>query len=155
MSTINRNAIVFGPVASGFKQMPLPCADSTNPINAGDLVYLDTSAHVVKTVDTDSHAASFVGVALQPSHVSSNLDNGTIPGQAGIMVAWDAVVSMKTTAAETYYTGDAVYIGADAQTIQKTTGTNKIGTVILPVGVASLVGATGVYVQIYIKSIAI
>jgi hypothetical protein len=155
MSTTSVNPVVYGPFAGGLKQLHLPCANSTNPVNQGDLVYLDSSAHIVKPVDSDAHAASLAGVALQPSAPTSNIDNSSAPALPALMVGMEVVASLKTTASETYVTGTPVYIGADAQTITTVSATNKIGIVILPPAVSSVTGAAGVRVPVYIKSVAI
>lgn len=153
MATSNKNVVQYGVVGGqGFKQLHMPITHATFPINQGDLVYLDAAAHIIKALDTDAHAAAAVGVALQPSAVSSNLDLSTAPAQPAIMVGWDLVATLKTTAAETYYHGTTVYLGADAQTITTVVGTNAIGVVVLPVGVSSVTGASGVSVGVLVKS---
>lgn len=147
MSNVNR--IVYGTGnGQGFEQIQAPVNNSTFPIAQGDLVYMDTTAHILKPVLSDANAAALAGVALQPSAVSSNLDNGTVPAQSVIQVGWACVASLKTTVAETYYTGTSVYAGADAQTVTTVAGTNKIGVVVLPSGVSSVTGATGVSVPL-------
>lgn len=153
MATSNANVVAYGVVGGqGFKQLHMPISHATFPINQGDLVYLDTSAHIIKALDSDAHAASAVGVALQPSVVSSNLDLSTAPAQPAIMVGWDVVANLKTTASETYYHGTVVYLGADAQTITTVVGTNALGAVVLPAGVASVTGAAGVKVGVLVKN---
>lgn len=152
MSTVNTNVVSYGIInGQGFKQVHLPISSSF-VINQGDLVYWDASAHVAKALDTDAHAATKAGVALAPSKVSSNLDNTGAPAEKAIMVGWDVVANLKTTAAETYYTGTTVYLGADAQTITTVVGTNAIGVVLLPVTAASVTGAAGVTVPVVVKS---
>jgi hypothetical protein len=93
-----------------------------------------------------------LGVALAPSAVSSNLDLSSAPVEKAIMIGWDLVAQLKTTAAETYLPGIAVYIGADAQTITTVAGSNLVGHIVLPVGVTSVTGASGVLVGVAIKS---
>lgn len=155
MATANFNAVKYGVIGGqGFKQLHQPVA-SASPVKQGELVYLDTTAHLAKPLDSDAHAATLLGVALQPSVVTSNLDNGSgVGAENSIMVGWDVVADFKSTAAETYYQGDALYLGADAQTVTKTVGANThiVGTVVLPKGVASVVGATGVMVGMAVKS---
>jgi len=152
MSTVNTNVVIAGTVnGQGFHEVHVPVSSSF-PINQGDLVWLDQSAHIGKPVDSDAHAATLMGVALAPSKVSSNLDNPSAPAEKAVQVGWGLLAGMKTTASETYYTGTVVYVGADAQTITTVAGTNKIGTVILPVTASSVTGAAGVTVPVYIKN---
>lgn len=152
MSTVNTNVVSYGIInGQGFKQVHAPISNSF-PINQGDLVYLDTTAHLAKAAASDANAATLLGVALTPYKVSSNLDNSGAPAEKAIMVGWDVVAGLKTTAAETYYTGTVVYLGADAQTVTTVVGTNKIGTVLLPVTISSLTGAAGVTVPVVVKS---
>lgn len=152
MPTANYNAISYGVIGGqGFKQVHAPVSTSFE-IKQGELVYLDAGAGVIKPLASDANAAALMGVALQPSKVSSNLDNTSAPAEKAVMVGWDAVVMLKTTAAEVYNYGEAVYFGADAQTITVVAGTNMIGKVILPSGVASITGAANVMVPVLVKS---
>jgi hypothetical protein len=152
MATVNQNAVVYGAIsAQGFKSVHVPVTHSTNPVKQGELLYLDASAHIAKPLDSDAHAATLLGVALQPSAVSGSIDASS---EKSVMVAWDVVAQFKTTATEVFYPGLAVYIGADAQTVTATAGSNKIGAVVLPIGVASVTGAAGVNVQVLVKSAA-
>ena len=69
-----------------------------------------------------------------------------------MQVGWDLVAQLKSTASETYYPGTVVYIGADAQTVTTVAGSNRVGIVVLPVGVSSVSGAAGVNVPVLVKS---
>ena len=152
MSTVNTNVVSYGIInGQGFKSIHVPISSSF-PINQGDLVYFDTVAKIAKPVATDANAATLLGVALTPSKVSSNLDNPSAPAEKAIMVGWDVVANLKTTASETYATGTVVYEGADSQTITTVAGSNPIGRVLLPVTQASVTGAAGVTVPVVIKS---
>lgn len=153
MATSNFNAVSYGREnGQGFSQVHIPVNNATFPINQGDLVYLDTTAHIGKSLDSDAHAAASMGIALGPSAVSSSLDNSSAPAVPGIMVGWNVVANMKTTASETYVYGTKVYLGADAQTITTVVGTNLIGTVILPVTQSSVTGASGVRVPVMVRN---
>lgn len=152
MATVNTNVVSYGIVGGqGFEQVHVPCSNSF-PINQGDLVYLDTSAHIGKVVASDANAATLIGVALTPYKVSSNLDNPSAPAEKAVMVGWGVVANLKTTAAETYNYGTAVYVGADAQTITTVAGSNKIGNVVLPVTQTAVTGAAGVTVPVLISN---
>lgn len=151
--TISANTLKKGTISGeGIKSVALPILHSVAPIAQGDLVFLDTGAHILKPVAVDADAATLCGVALSPSAPTSNIDNGTAPLEKGISVGSDGVFELKTTASEVYHTGDAVYIGADAQTVTLTVGTNKVGTVLLPTNVSLVTGAAGIKVQVVIKS---
>ena len=154
--TVTRNAIVYGVGNSaGYSQLDLPCSNASFPINQGDLVYWDGTAHLLKAIATDGNAATIAGVALQPSAVSSNIDNGSIPAPKSLQVGYNVIADMKSTAAETYYSGTPVYIGADAQTVTTVAGTNKVGVIVLKPGQipsGSITGAAGVVVPVLIKS---
>lgn len=130
----------------------VPCNNSSFPVNEGDLVYWDDTAHLVKSLDNDTHAATLLGVALDPTAVSSNLDSPSAPPVPAITVGYGAVASLKSTASETYNNGTIVYIGADAQTITTVTGSNPVGVVRLPVLGSPITGATGVMVPVLVYS---
>lgn len=152
MATVNQNPVQYGVVGGqGFKQLHMP-VNASFPIKQGELVYLDTTAHHIKPAASDANYATGLGVALQPSVASSNLDNSSAPAEKAVMVGWDVVASLKTTAAETYYHGTAVYMGADAQTITTVAGSNQVGSVVLPSGVASVTGASGLLIGVLVKS---
>lgn len=153
MATVNQDLIVKGTSnGMGFDQVGLACKNSVSVVHAGDLVYWDSAAGCVKPVDSDAHAATFVGIAQQPSAVSSNLDNSNAPAVKSLLIGSKVICSLKTTASETYVTGTVVYIGADAQTVTTVAGSNAIGTVVLPDDVTSVTGAAGQSVQVLVKA---
>jgi len=119
-------------------------------INQGDLVYYDSSAHVVKPVDTDGHAATYAGVALQQSKL--NVYGTAGYPQGGIQVATRGIFKFKTTAGDTLNHGDAVYIGADAQTVTNTAGgsTAILGYVWLRPQQSAVTGAVGTNIEVLI-----
>jgi len=151
MATSNNNPLIYGLIGGqGINQLHMPCNNSTAPINQGDLVYLTDG--LLHALDTDGNAASALGVALQPTTVSSSLDNSSNLTPKSIMVGWNMVASLQTTAAETYTPGINVYIGADAQTITTVAGSNKVGRIVLPDGVSSVTGASGLRIGVAIVS---
>lgn len=135
---------------SGGLQVFAPVNNATFPISQGDLVYWDAGASIAKRVGVDANAATLLGVALQPSAVSSNIDLSSAPAEKGIMCEALAVHSFKTTAAETLNHGEKVYIGADAQTVTTVAGSNAVGIVQLPPNVTSVTGAAGVNVDVLV-----
>jgi hypothetical protein len=150
MANVNRTK--YGAVSGeGYFKLALKCVHSAAPIEQGDLVYWDSTNHRVTKLDSDAHAASLAGIALQPSVISSNIDLASAPAEQTVAVGFGCVAELKTTAAETYYTGTVVYIGADSQTITTVAGANAVGTVVLPAGVASVTGAAGKGVNVLIK----
>ena len=149
MSTTSKNTLKYGAFsAEGFLKVGLKCDHANFPIHQGDLVYLNGGK--AKALDTDGNAASLAGVALQPSAVSSSIDNSSAPAQKAIQVGCGLVAELKTTTSEVYADGDLVYIGADAQTVTSVAGSNPVGRVLLPSNVSSVTGASGVTVDVLV-----
>ena len=125
--------------------------DGTADINQGDQVYLDTSAHTVKSVGSDGNAATFVGVAADTSF--RNL-YGTkqYPDSGTIQVYIAGIFYFGQTSGDTYHDGDSVYVGADAQTITNTAGgnTNIIGYIKIRPGLSSVAYAAGTTIDVLI-----
>lgn len=121
----------------------------TADVNQGDMVYLDTSAHLAKVVASDANAQFFLGVAADTSF--RNL-YGTkqYPDSGTIQVYVAGIFFMKTTASETYNEGTKVYAGADAQTVTTVAGTYALGTTKMRPGVTSVTGASGTNVDLLI-----
>lgn len=109
-----------------------------NTVNPGDLVIWDTTtsgsvpyntARPCTSANLASSASNFLGLAVQ--------GNAAViyPGDAdqpGVEVLVRGVVMLYTTAADTYYNGTAVTIGADSQTITSTSvGAKIIGYTLL------------------------
>lgn len=136
-------------------QDPVPYPQDTsgnNLINAGDFVWYDTSNHWIASVDTEGHAATFAGVVLDGSYIqpyNKQFFADQLPvGTKGIFRAF-------TTVGDTYHDGDKVYQGTSGggtpQFITNQTGTNVLGTIVMPPGVTSIAAATGVQVQVKIS----
>lgn len=157
MATVNMDNIVKGCVSlQGFMIHPdVKVNHASFPIKQGELVMLD--AGIAKPITADADVAKQIGVALQPSAVSSNLDNSSAPAEKTIQVAYGVIASFKTVAADVYTDGVPVYYSTDAQTVTSTIGalTQLIGVVRLPPAVASITGATGVMVPILVYSHAL
>lgn len=154
------NALKYGGISpQGIKEIGLPCLNSTAAIKQGDLVYFDTTAHLLKPIATDANATTKVGVALQPSIVSANLDNTGAPLPKSLQVGSEGVFFLITTAAETYFPGTVVYIGATAQTVTTDdnggASTHPIGKVVLPEGVTSVTGVAGLRIPVYVPALYI
>jgi hypothetical protein len=113
--------------------------DGTYEINGGDLVYFDSSAHVIKSLDSDAHAAYLAGMAENGSYLNVY---GKKKYFDRLPVVEKGVVRLNTTTAETYYEGTAVYFGADAQTITTVAGSYIVGYCKLGAGQTSVSGTT-------------
>ena len=102
-------------------------------INQGDLVWFDTSAHVLKPADTDAHMAYLAGYAYDSSFLNLY---GQKKYDKSIVAVCTGIGRFKTTSGDTYHHGDTLYLGADAQTVTNTAGgnTHAVGYVFLPGG---------------------
>jgi len=122
----------------------------SNDFNCGDMLYMDTSAHQAKPlINSDSNAATFCGVAMNGSYVNVY---GTKNYFDLVPVLLKGIVSFFMTSGDTYHDGDAVYVGADAQTVTNTAGglTKKLGYVKLPAGLTSVAYAAGSKIEVQI-----
>lgn len=138
-------------------QDPVPYPQDTsgaNIINGGDLVWYDTANHWIAAVDTDAHAATFAGVAMDGSFIqpySKAFYGDQLP------VLTKGICRFSTTSGDTYHDGDKVYqttsVAGNPQTITNTQGgnSNVLGTIVLPPGITSIAAATGVTVQVKIS----
>jgi len=119
----------------------------SHDINAGDLVWYDTSVHYIKSLDSDAHGAYVAGVAQDTSYLNVY---GTKEYSPLLGVYVGQIHALNTTGSDTYYTGTPVYYGADAQTITAVAGTNILGYVMLRPGQASVAGGSGVTVDVLV-----
>ena len=115
-------------------------------INSGDLVYYDAVAVIAKPLDTDAHAATFMGVSFD----STPVDVYSGENLPTVNVAARGQFELNSTSGDTYNPGDKVYIGADAQTVTNTAGamTHPIGTIAMDPSMVALAGGTGVKVLV-------
>jgi len=138
--------------AMGGISVPYPVSTGGSfDINQGDLCYYDTSGHLLKTVDSDAHAAFLAGVATESSFLNlygtkTYTDSGTI------QVFTQGIFNFKTTNGDTYNHGDACYIGADAQTITNTDpgAGHKIGYIWFRPGQTATAGGSGVTIDMLV-----
>lgn len=145
MSTTQQDTIVV----QHAPPVPYPIkTDGTADVNGGDLVYFDTSAKVVKSADTDAHMATGAGVACNGSFIAPYTTK--MYGAGNIPVLQKGIVRMKTTVGDTYSPGDALYLGADAQTVTNTVGGNSniLGYVVLRPGITSLAAGATVTIEL-------
>lgn len=138
-------------------QDPVPYPQDTsgaNLINAGDLVWYDTSNHWIAALDTDAHAAEYAGVAMNGSNLAVYT---TAFYGAQIPVLTKGIVGLFGTSGDTYHDGDSVYQTTSAsgtpQTITNTAGANThvLGTIVLPPGITSSAYAAGTRYQVKIS----
>lgn len=120
----------------------------SNDINAGDMVYFDTSAHQAKSAATDANCQYFAGVAEDTSYKNPF---GTKKYDPMISVFKEGIFWFKTTTSESYFDGTPVSIGADAQTVTTVGGTYPVGTVHNPGSTAAITGASGTSVMVIIN----
>ena len=150
----NRNPVLTGAVHSeGFLYHGhVPCDDSVSPLKQGVLAYWDATAKKAKALDSDAHAATLLGITLGPSKVSSPIDNGSVPTEPNVNIAYGVRSPLNTTVGETYDEGTPVYAGADEQTVTTVAGTNKVGVVRLNPRQGPITGAAGVTVPVLVYS---
>ena len=118
-------------------------------INQGDMVYnVGSTTYSLAPVTSDGNAATFEGIS-EDTYPTASLATKEAEVD-GIRVRRHGIVNMNMTSAETYHHGDALYVGADAQTVTNTPGTglgalvNIVGYVCLTKNVTSLAySATG------------
>lgn len=148
-TTANQNKVAD---VGAERKVPYNCdTTGSNDFNQGDLLYLDTSSHTVKALDSDAHAAYLVGVASDTSW--RNL-YGTkqYPDSGQVEVFTAGIFTFNTTSGDTLNDGDAVYIGADAQTVTNTAGmmTHKLGIVKLRPGQGAVSGGAGTTIDVLV-----
>lgn len=124
--------------------------------NQGDLLWFDSSAKVVKALDSDAHAAYLCGIALRSSFLAPYTAQNLAGGPAiqknyynDALVGIGCIASLKTTVGETYEDGTVLYAGADAQTVTTVAGAHSVGVVKLN-GSAAITGAAGVEVPVLV-----
>lgn len=115
--------------------------------NQGDLVYFDTSAKVLKALDSDAHAADLAGVALISSALALYTDALTGAAKSNVEpkvpVGFGDVFNFTGVAGDSYAHMDAVYYATDAQHVTAVGASHLIGYVWLPLG-NTLTGAVTV-----------
>lgn len=108
-------------------------------VNAGDMVYRTANGGVA-SLNTpgvaNANTASFLGVAEETYPTVVGLGEGVVIGRplndthvVRIAIRTSGEFRFKTTPGDTYAPGDTVYLGLDAQTVQKTATGTAIGRV--------------------------
>jgi hypothetical protein len=140
MATVARNAITR---LEGQSTSVIPDAtafiDATISWNQGDLLYLDTTAHLIKPITVETQAATFLGIA--PSSISLgkpvspyqgtavDAAQGIVPVVGGLA---GVVAKLYAKTSDAFNPGDLVYSTAvDSQTVSSA-GTKAIGVYLGP-----------------------
>lgn len=150
MTTAIQNKVVDVGAA---RTVPYNCdVTGSNDFNQGDMLYLDTSSHTVKAIASDGNAGTFVGVASDTSWRAVYGSTKKYPDSGQVSVFTAGEFFFNTTAGDTINDGDAVYIGADAQTVTNTVGglTKKLGIAKLNPGQGAVAGGAGVTINVLI-----
>lgn len=151
MTTAIDNLVSRGDVAPVPYPIDTAGTVAAHDIKQGDMLWMDTSNKYVLPLDTDAHAAYFCGVAGDGSFIQSYAPK-VYADQ--IPVRTKGTFRFKTTVGETYYDGQSVYGGADAQTVSEAAGvgssTYPVGVVKLSPGQTSLLAAAG-FVEVQIN----
>lgn len=133
MATTPKNRIVRQVAPKSMFESAKALIDSTISWNQGDLLYLDTTNHLLKALDSDAHAATVVGIArqtvvsgkLKPVYQGTDVDASVaIEDVAGPQVG--VIAKLKLKAGDAFVAGGAVYYSTDAQTVSSS-GTNLVG----------------------------
>lgn len=91
----------------------------TDQVYPGDMLYWDSVTKTHRPLTDPTKGELFSGISLGQYPVSSNIDNGqitpdpTVPASLGDLHSWFG------TDGETLTMGDALYVGADSQTVVK------------------------------------
>lgn len=133
MPTIAKNRIVRSVAPVSVFADATKLVSSAVSWNQGDLLYLDTAAHLLKPVGSDANAQTCCGIAQQtilngkplPVYQGTAVDAAqAIEAIAGPVAA--VVAKMKLKSGDSFVPGGAVYYGGDAQTVSAS-GTYKVG----------------------------
>ena len=139
--------------------LPITAYNSTtgNVVHSGDMVYVDTpgigtSTFAAIALDTDTHALAFAGICMDTYDPTNyGIYSNDPPPLNGVNIQRDGLWYPYTTSGETYFPGNQVFIGANAQTISRAgggTSAHSVGYVSNPVsdpnGVNYQTGLVGV-----------
>lgn len=134
MATTSRNNITRSVRPGSMFESALALISTAISWNQGDLLYLDTTNHLIKAMTSDANGATVLGVARN-TIVSGKLISpyqGTAVDSAQAISdvsgpQYGVIANLKLKSGDTFNPGDAVYgTSTDAQTVSAT-GTNKIG----------------------------
>lgn len=166
MTTTANNNFHQG-ILQGEVELPFSTSNSsaTAIINAGDIVWFDYAqtqgfGRIVSSITTDAQAASSVGVSQMSVPINSIAPTQD-PTPNYIVINFNAIFRMNSTTGDTYNWFDALYIGADAQTLTNTAGgkTNVLGRIYFPpsnangvvINPVNFAGGSGIQIYAIIK----
>jgi len=92
---------------------------TTDTVNPGDRLFWDSVTKTHRPLTDPTKGELYSGVALGQWPISSNIDNGVVTPDPTVPAALTGLHSWFGTAGETLTMGDALYVGADAQTVVK------------------------------------
>ena len=126
---------ISNPQVAGGYVTQIPASAALGAIIAGDLLFI-TSNYGIASLSlagtSNANTTAFCGVAVE-TYPLIFTDQVTAPFPVGtppkVQYKREGQFRLHTTAADTYHFGDTVYLGADGQTIQKTSSGTAIGTV--------------------------
>lgn len=133
MATSSQNRIVRSPRPGSIFESALKLISSSSSWNQGDLIYLDTTAHILNAVTSDTTGATCMGIARQTivsgklvqPYVTAVDASQAIEDVAGPQ--YGVIASMKLKSGDVFVPGQSVYASSvDAQTVSAS-GTNAIG----------------------------
>jgi hypothetical protein len=92
---------------------------TTDTVNPGDMLYWDAATKTFRPLTAAANGDLFAGVALGEWPISSNIDNGVVTPDPSVTASLSGAHMFFGTAGETLTMGDALYLGADSQTVVK------------------------------------
>lgn len=148
MATTAKNNIVRSVRPASIFESALNVISSAISYNQGDLLYLDTTNHLIKPLDSDAHGANVLGVARQTlvngKPISAFQGTSVDAAQAIVDIAgpqYGVIALLNLKSGDTFNPGAFVYYGTDAQTVSAT-GTNPVG-IFQDAAITASSGSTG------------
>lgn len=134
MATTAKNRIVRSPRPGSAFESALKLIDSTITWNQGDLLYLDTTNHLIKAMASDTTGLTCLGIARQSiasgKPVSAYTGTAVDASQAIEDIAgpvYGVIANLKLKSGDIFVPGQSVFgTTTDAQTVSAS-GTNAIG----------------------------
>ena len=134
MATTAKNRIVRSVRPGSMFESAIALIDATISFNQGDLLYLDTTNHLIKALTSDTTGATVQGIARQTivlgKPVSPYSGTAVDAAQAIADVAgpqFGVIANMKLKSGDVFVPGQTVYgTSVDAQTVSAS-GTNGVG----------------------------
>ncbi len=119
-------------------------------IKRGWLIYFDAATKTSKPLNSDGNALYFQGASADQTPTQGF--NIALPDIMFYRADGSNTHEVYLTPGETYYHNDLVYFGGDAITVQKGSGSNKVGIIDLDPGITSIVAVAGDKARIRLTS---